>query len=106
MKTLELITSIFLVSGCDMTPKSINPFDLLKDINEEIKRIPAQGVDPNLKLSMGSETIEFQPHKIEPSRMTYPYIDGASPECRRLTEVEMQTKRSNPEKSITCGGIL
>jgi hypothetical protein len=39
----------------------------------------------------------------EAPRMGYPYIDGASPECKYLTEEQMQQKRLNPEKSITCG---
>jgi hypothetical protein len=56
--------------------------------------------------------VEVQPYKakfkendfkvVEAPKMQYPYIDGASPECRYLTEKQMEQKRINPEKNFTC----
>ncbi len=49
-------------------------------------------------------TIMYEGVRIQdkPARMHYPYIDGASRECRRLTEKQLQYKRSHPEISLTC----
>lgn len=115
MKALELISTLFLVSGCGI--EKPNPMNVLKDFNEQIQRVPAQGTDPNnkpldLPVRLTKEELEttqgeyadFKGTRLQvtPSRMAYPFIDGASAECRRLTEEEMQVKRNNPEKSITC----
>lgn len=119
MKALELITTGLLLTGCQIDKP--NPIDALKHFNEQFQRIPAQGKDPNLtpvKLPIKLSSDERETTKgtsevhlgsvvqTNPSRMAYPYIDGAAAECRRLTMHEMELKRTNPEISITCGTKL
>ncbi len=40
--------------------------------------------------------------QVRAPKMHYPYIDGASMECERLSEQQMEQKRYKPEVSITC----
>lgn len=115
MRTLELVTTVFLLSGCNI--EKPNPLNVIKDLNEQIQRVPAQGQDPNqtpiqLPVKLSSEELESNDGvyeiyrgarvQVQPPRMAYPFIDGAAEECRRLTEKEMQAKKDNPEKSISC----
>lgn len=67
--------------------------------------IPGQLADEEQETTM-EKTVIYQGVRVQeqPARMHYPYIDGASRECLRLTEKQLQLKREHPEVSITCKG--
>ncbi len=110
MRTFDLIASILVFGGCKTENKNVND---LKQINKviiqqeiEVKkelslpiRLSKEEIDSTLGVYEEYRAVMVQ---VQAARMKYPYIDGASEECERLTEEQMQIKRSNPEISLTC----
>jgi hypothetical protein len=84
-----ILISIIMIATSGCSPVKSNLEDL-REVSDTIK-------DEFDKQTIPSDTILGVN-----DRMHYPYIDGASEECRRLTETELQAKRANPEISITC----